>query len=124
MPSHDPVVKSAAVRRYQKTPKGKAAKRRAAIKRGWRDDNLRRYGLTISTWNIMFFEQGMKCKCCGTYDPGTKLWWHTHHTGSKKYGTLRVHGILCHHCNHALTKHTTPAGLRLLANFLETYYED
>lgn len=64
-----------------------------------RTTHLRRYGLTIETYNIMFQEQSGKCKICGTTNPGGRTKYlmvdHDHKTG-------RNRGLLCNKCNQGL----------------------
>jgi len=79
------------------------------------------YGLKQEAWMDLFAKQGFCCKVCHTQASGSRKGWHTHHTGDKKIGTLKVHGILCHHCNVILHKRATPELLRKLADFMESY---
>lgn len=67
------------------------AHRRAHIKQN--------FGMTLEEWDALFASQDFACAACRTPHPGGHKRWHTHHTGSKKAGDLKVHGILCHHCN-------------------------
>lgn len=59
---------------------------------------LKRYGLTIAEWDMLFEAQGSVCKCCGTADPGSRKRWATDH--DHKTGLVR--GILCNRCNITL----------------------
>jgi hypothetical protein len=82
-----------------------------------------KYDLWGIEWAYMFRDQGYCCVGCGRTDPGTKRWWHTHHTGSKQKGTLKVHGILCHDCNIEAGSGTAEhiLHLRILADKLEEW---
>ena len=127
----DPAYRQTCIDRsvgYNKTIQGKFSK--AAYRASdqgrlyQRDHNLRsHYGITAAEWDAMFSAQSQRCLVCKAISPGSKRGWHTHHTGSKKNGSFKLHGILCHSCNHALTNKMTPSLLRKLASFMESYNE-
>ena len=101
-------------KKYDQTPAGRASRRGINLRR--------KYGFGPAVWDAMFTAQGCKCLVCGVTEPRSKVGWHTHHTGIKGTLSFKVHGILCQPCNHILMHHVTPALLRKLANFLESYY--
>jgi hypothetical protein len=58
---------------------------------------FRRYGITEDQYNLMFEAQGGQCAICKTLEPTSKGWQIDH-----CHSSLKVRGILCHHCNTAL----------------------
>jgi len=56
------------------------------------------YGINIEAWEELLANQGGRCACCGSDDPGGKTGWHTDH--DHETGTVR--GILCGCCNKGL----------------------
>lgn len=65
-------------------------------KRKIRGAMLRRYGLTIATWDALFERQGRACAICRvTETPDGR--WHTDHDDT--IGMTAVRGILCVRCN-------------------------
>lgn len=88
------------------------------VKRNSRTQELKKYGLTIETWDTKFAEQGFCCAACLADDPGCKDGWRTDHC----HRTGLVRGILCHHCNVALG-HLRDRLDRIdaLRNYLESY---
>jgi hypothetical protein len=69
----------------------------------------------------MFERQERRCIICKTEEPGGHGVWHLHHTGSKKAGTIKIHGLTCHKCNWAARQGTREdiAWLRAVADFCE-----
>lgn len=64
----------------------------------WRDSHLRLYyKISLDEWNELFKSQGEKCAICNTDTPLGRGW-QTDHC----HKTLKVRGILCHHCNSLL----------------------
>lgn len=57
----------------------------------------RKYDLTLAAWLALFEQQGRRCACCRTDDPGHKFGWSTDH----EHGTspVVVRGIVCSVCN-------------------------
>ena len=66
-----------------------------------------------------------KCQGCGESftEERRAVIDHCHTRGPGGYASSReaVRGLLCHHCNHSLTKHMTPEKLRSLADYLEIF---
>jgi len=97
--------------------------------RRWREANpdknkcikLRyKFGITKAHWDKLFLEQGQRCAGCGSDEPGWKHDWHVDHC----HKTLKVRGILCHHCNTILGRaKDNPTVLRHLADYLESNQE-
>lgn len=56
------------------------------------------YGITLEEYNVMFEQQGGKCKICGVHQANLKKALHIDHCHSK----LHVRGLLCQHCNSAI----------------------
>jgi len=125
MPYKDKEKQRAYSRAWKKTLKGQACQLRYFTgehgRRYFKNGNLRSNydGFTVEQWDAMFAAQGFRCLVCKIDTPGSIWGWQTHHTGAK--GNIKVHGILCRRCNLALEKRTTPAILRALADFMETY---
>lgn len=75
--------------------------------RKWRTDNphrnrnnmlMRKYGITVEQFDVLFEAQGERCAICyGTVPGGTGHWPvdHDHETG-------KVRGVLCSNCNVSL----------------------
>jgi hypothetical protein len=59
---------------------------------------MRRYSLSVSEWDSMFYRQGFCCDICGLHDIDYSGRWHTDHD----HATGEVRGILCQHCNSML----------------------
>lgn len=59
--------------------------------------HLRLYGITLEERDQILRDQGGRCACCGTNDPG-KRDWHTDHD----HVTNEVRGVLCFRCNTIL----------------------
>ena len=55
---------------------------------------LRKYGLTVEDFNVLFAGQDFKCGICGTKKSGG-MGWHVDHC----HDTNQVRGILCCKCN-------------------------
>lgn len=117
----------AAVRRYQKTEKGRAAHRRQhkrynATERGKRAARnrvlIRKYDITVVAWESLFAAQEYACASCGSDNPGHKKGWQTDHD----HDLNKVRGILCYSCNTAAHRLLTPVRLRLLALYLEKHH--
>lgn len=94
--------------RYAKSPQGirnrVAYEQRPGIREkrnARRSYHVARFGIPFSARAGILASQNSRCAACEIADPGSRLGWHLHHTGSKKAGTLKVHGFLCHHCNVA-----------------------
>ena len=104
-------------KKYWQSEKGRVTGRRGSR----RHDYLSRYGEPIENKAMRLAAQNGCCAACKTDKPGG-IGWHTHHTGSKKDGTLRVHGLLCHRCNITARQGTRDdiIWLRTLADWLET----
>jgi hypothetical protein len=101
-------------REYNTSPGGRLAARRYYYKT--------EYGISIEEKDALFAAQGYKCAvpACGATEPGRKKsGWHLHHTGEG--ANIKVHGVLCHRCNLALSKTTTPIILRSLAEYMEKH---
>jgi hypothetical protein len=61
-----------------------------------RSYTLKKYGLTIDTFDAMLSAQGHNCACCKRKSPGgAHDSWHVDHCHS----TGAVRGLLCYHCN-------------------------
>lgn len=56
---------------------------------------LRRYGLTEELYSQMWLAQGEMCAICKIKENNCLRAWHLDHC----HTSLRVRGILCHHCN-------------------------
>jgi hypothetical protein len=89
-------------RKYQKSPKGRAAEKRYKQSPKGKEmqrwvDLKRRFGITKSEWLQKFEAQDRRCAICRTDDPG-KSHWHQDHS----HVTNRLRGILCCRCNLAL----------------------
>ena len=59
-----------------------------------RNRKIKKYGLTLESYNEMFSKQNQRCGICET----TTLMgrnWHIDHD----HATGKVRGLLCHHCN-------------------------
>jgi hypothetical protein len=115
-------------KRYAKTSKGqKAIKNYRTSPRGrfavWQSQLRKLYSLYIIDWAYLFSGQNYCCAGCERAVPETKKGWCVHHTGSKKAGTIKVHGILCHACNIEAKQGTQEhiAHLRFLADTLERW---
>ena len=116
----------AAARRYEKDPQDQYKRTKAwraanpeAMRDIWRNSNfLRAYGITTAQRDEMLVKQGNKCASCGTAEPGSKRGWHVDHC----HRTLKIRGIVCHHCNSAAGHaKDDPARLRLIADYLEKH---
>lgn len=69
---------------------------RAAHPRAAKDHTIRaRYGLPLGSYEKMLSEQGGKCACCGSDNPGGRGDFHVDHC----HDTNVVRGLLCHGCN-------------------------
>ncbi len=55
-------------------------------------------GITHEQRDQLLKEQGNKCACCGTKDPGSVKGWHVDHC----HKTDKIRGVLCATCNIAL----------------------
>ncbi len=75
------------------------AKHRDRYLKTHRQQRLKRYGLTLQTFNEMLEGQRHRCKICLTFVPGGfhNQWAvdHCHRTG-------KVRGLLCNNCNKGL----------------------
>lgn len=102
---------------WQKTFKGKAARKRAYWKRKekfWKVDLQRQrelrklnperyrgydlkkmYGITLKGWNKLFNKQGKRCAICKCKKPNIREKWFTDHD----HKTDKVRNILCGYCN-------------------------
>ena len=61
-----------------------------------RRTNLKRYyGITPEQYDEMLEEQGGRCACCGTDNPGGKGRFHVDHC----HDSNEVRGLLCNDCN-------------------------
>jgi hypothetical protein len=62
-----------------------------------KENNLKKYGITLVEYNSLSVSQGGKCAICGEHSPvGRRLSVdHDHFTG-------RVRGLLCHWCNRGI----------------------
>ena len=114
MPSETPEQaerRRAKWRRYSKTPKGMAAKRRAEDTRlervrgpagkEWRRRNMlrHRYGMSPDEYSELLKKQGGHCALClATPDQDRTGQLHIDHD----HVTGRVRGLLCHRHNHGL----------------------
>lgn len=134
---------TAAQKKYSKTEKYKAARRRynasekgraknTADYKRWRLENRdkllasykkhdlkRYYGLTLEAWNEMFARQGFACAACGSKNPGRKNGqWSTDHDHNRE--DLHARSILCNGCNLTLghVKDSIPR-LQALIGYLE-----
>lgn len=74
---------------WERTPKGKLAKRFYYIKK--------MYGLTKDEWLALLEKQNNKCKICDTYSDDLGFF-HTDHD----HKTGKVRGLLCKNCNTVL----------------------
>lgn len=88
--------KSTAAKRHAKDP---SARQRNAL--------LRRYEMTLESFQKKLEEQGHTCAICGTSEPGARAWQvdhnHSHHPEEPQRGCLEcVRGILCWRCNITL----------------------
>jgi Recombination endonuclease VII len=94
------------VKEYSKTHKAEKRaydKKYLPVKRNRRRENpeaqreerlLRKYGLTLAAWNLLFDGQGRQCLICST-DSARWVTDHNHDTG-------KVRGILCNECNRGI----------------------
>lgn len=136
VPHKDPVVRRAYVRkRYAEIPRVKVAQ--AAASRKWFTSDLgkiarkkrnilnvkrkshlkKRYGLTVEQHRTMCVSQNHLCACCNGPFAHKKCVDHNHTTG-------RVRGLVCYHCNIAISWAENPRSLERLAlarKYLETY---
>jgi hypothetical protein len=89
--------------------KTKARRRRYRLEnvdtyeQSWRRGNLRKFGLTQETYDVLLRSQGGVCAICRTAKPGGRGRWHIDHdhaccpTGRACEECRR--GLLCSHCN-------------------------
>lgn len=91
-----------AVRKYSKSAKGRAAKRRVDKKRSRRRILLKQYGLTPEAYNSMLIAQDNKCASCK--EPERRLYKGRIHYLSVDHDheTDAIRGLLCYGCNSAL----------------------
>ncbi len=90
----DPEYRERAAEKQREYRKNNRDKVREASRKSEARRRLRRYNLTLEDYQELFKTQGSKCGICGTLQPTTKNW-HLDHC----HTTLKVRGILCHHCN-------------------------
>lgn len=82
-----------------------------------RTRTLRNYGLTIQSWEKMFYEQGFACAICKS-KTSAKFGWATDHN----HKTGKVRGILCSNCNTAIGQMKEDSKrLRLAADYIDKY---
>ena len=84
----------------------------------WKFD-LKKYGLTPESFNLILESQGNKCalfEICGHTQPGTRFnrWCvdHDHNTG-------KVRGLLCHTCNSSRVGSNDLDSIRIVTRYLE-----
>lgn len=90
-------------------------------------DLLRKYGITINEYERILVAQKGVCWICGREPKNVSLSVdHKHEPGENKRNPRekrsRVRGILCWHCNNAISKFSdNPSYLRNAANYLEKW---
>ena len=104
----DPTVRERQ-RARSKTPHGKALARRKAL--------LKRYGITVRQYDIMFALQDGLCVGCGR-PPKTRRLAVEHDHKSK-----RVRGLACHNCNRYLIAKNTAETARWLVAYLSSEFD-
>jgi hypothetical protein len=106
-------------RRWDRSEKGRASRKRRGAKRSY---HFSRYGIPFSARVEILAAQNGRCPACGSSDPGRKTGWSLHHTGSKREGTFRIHGLFCHRCNITIRSGTREDidYLRRVADWCET----
>lgn len=63
-----------------------------------KSQNLKwKYGITSDEWESLFLSQNSRCAICNTDTPKGRGW-QTDHC----HKSLKIRGILCHHCNSLL----------------------
>lgn len=78
-----------------------------------RELQLKRYGLTVESFDALLASQGGVCAICA--GPATGRGWHVDHC----HDTGRVRGVLCHQCNVGLGHfHDDPVRLRAAVKYL------
>jgi hypothetical protein len=82
-----------AVDKYQQKPE---VKKRLKVYR--RIANLKRYGMTIESYDLLLKKQGYKCAICKTPEPKGNGRFHVDHS----HQSNKVRGLLCLHCNTLL----------------------
>lgn len=79
---------------------------------------LKKYGLTLEEYNVLFESQNKSCAICETSSPKSKLGFcvdHDHATG-------KVRGILCHSCNTGIgLLEDNPAIMGKAADYIRNY---
>jgi hypothetical protein len=84
-----------------------------------RSSLMRKYGITVEQYDSMLAEQGGRCACCGTDEPGgrSKVVFHVDHD----HGTGAVRGLLCRGCNVGIgSLGDTIAGLEMGIRYLRS----
>lgn len=87
---------------------------------------LRRYGLTIETYDAMLAAQGGRCAVCRAAEPGGRGAFHVDHDhrccpGKSSCGRC-VRGLVCTTCNSAMGHaKDDPALLRAMADYIEIH---
>lgn len=91
------------------------ARYKERVKQSWRKSILKRkYGTTPADVEKLLLEQDNRCLICGNQLEGTPRIDHCHLT-------LRIRGLLCHHCNVGLGHfRDSPERLRRAASYLES----
>ncbi len=82
-------------REYWKTAKGR-------LRKDARKQNLRQYGLTEESYNIMAAKQGNVCAICGANQVWRKNTTRFNLAVDHDHRTGKVRGLLCQLCNTAL----------------------
>jgi hypothetical protein len=101
-----------------------AEQRREGCRKRYRKDptkmanynRYRKYGITAEQFGAMLRMQGGRCAICKSDKPGGKHDWHVDHCHSSG----KARGILCHHCNQALSgARDNPDTLRAALRYLD-----
>lgn len=107
--------------RYRRSAKGQATLLRQkghasrAVQR--RLKLLKKYGITVRQYDLMFALQDGKCVGCGRPPKTRRLAVeHDHHTG-------RVRGLACHNCNRHLIAKNTAETARWLVAYLSSDFD-
>jgi hypothetical protein len=97
-----------------------AARKRRYTSEWRREQGLKRYGLTLTEYDVLLTEQGGRCAICRTDTPGGRGNWHVDHC----HDSGKVRALLCSRCNVGigLLSHD-PERLRAAADYIEHHEE-